>query len=105
MTAGWSEVAPRRNLASQEKLDDYWITMPHGGTSTFYDAPIIEGGEIRNEPEYLTDFWTRHAVRLHSGSVDKTGSSVLLAVGLQRTVFVRKVAAERGQESAYRILS
>lgn len=51
------------NLHPQEGLDDYWITMPHGGTSTFYNAPIIEGGKVRNEPTYLTDFWTEHAVR------------------------------------------
>ncbi|MCA9059138.1 MAG: sulfatase-like hydrolase/transferase, partial [Planctomycetaceae bacterium] len=37
--------------------------MPHGGTSTFYDAQVIEDGVLRKEPEYLTDFWTRHAVR------------------------------------------
>ncbi|QEF98376.1 Arylsulfatase precursor [Stieleria maiorica] len=51
------------NLHPQEGFDDYWITMPHGGTSTFYDAQIIEDGKIRKEPQYLTDFWTRHAVR------------------------------------------
>ncbi|WP_166822823.1 PVC-type heme-binding CxxCH protein [Thalassoroseus pseudoceratinae] len=51
------------NISPQEKLDDYWITMPHGGTSTFYGAKIIEDGKQRNEPEYLTDFWTKHAVR------------------------------------------
>lgn len=51
------------NLRPQEGLDDYWITMPHGGTSTFYNAPIIEDGKIRNEPKYLTDLWTEHAVR------------------------------------------
>lgn len=51
------------NLRPQEGLDDYWITMPHGGTSTFYDAQIIEDGKIRKEPQYLTDFWTDHAVR------------------------------------------
>ena len=50
------------NMTPQEGLDDYWITMPHGGTSTFYDAAIIEDGKIRKEPEYLTDFWTRRAV-------------------------------------------
>ena len=50
------------NLSPQEKLDDYWVTMPHGGTSTFYDANIIENGQQRKEPQYLTDFWTRHAV-------------------------------------------
>ena len=51
------------NMSSQEGLDDYWITMPHGGTSTFYDANIIEAGKIRKEPQYLTDFWTAHAVK------------------------------------------
>ncbi|MDF1844991.1 MAG: sulfatase-like hydrolase/transferase [Rubripirellula sp.] len=51
------------NLFPQEGMDDYWITMPHGGTSTFYDAAIIENGKQRKEPSYLTDFWTEHAVR------------------------------------------
>ncbi|QDU63631.1 Arylsulfatase precursor [Planctomycetes bacterium Pan216] len=58
------------NLNPQEGLDDYWITMPHGGTSTFYGAKIIEDGEIREEPEYLTDFWTRHAVKFIERSAD-----------------------------------
>ncbi|MCA8989608.1 MAG: sulfatase-like hydrolase/transferase, partial [Planctomycetaceae bacterium] len=49
------------NLHPQESFQDYWITMPHGGTSTFYDAQIIENGQLRNEPTYLTDFWTSHA--------------------------------------------
>lgn len=51
------------NLTPQERFDDYWITMPHGGTSTFYDAQIIEDSEVRTEPKYLTDFWTEHAVQ------------------------------------------
>ncbi|MEZ6132905.1 MAG: sulfatase-like hydrolase/transferase, partial [Planctomycetaceae bacterium] len=51
------------NESPQEGFDDYWITMPHGGTSTFYDAQIIENGKLRSEPEYLTDFWTKHAVK------------------------------------------
>ena len=51
------------NLQPQEGLDDYWITMPHGGTSTFYDAKIIENGQQRDEPKYLTEFWTDHAVK------------------------------------------
>lgn len=42
---------------------EYWITMPHGGTSTFYDAEVIEHGKVRHEPTYLTDLWTEHAVR------------------------------------------
>lgn len=50
------------NMQPQEGFK-YWITMPHGGTSTFYDAEVIEHGELRNEPKYLTDLWTEHAVR------------------------------------------
>jgi len=42
------------NLEPQEGLEDYWITMPHGGTRTFHDAEVIENGEIRKEPTYLT---------------------------------------------------
>lgn len=59
------------NLDPQEGFDDYWITMPHGGTSTFYDANIIEDGQIRKEPQYLTDFWTKHAV----GFIEKQAES------------------------------
>ena len=51
------------NLEPNEGLDDYWITMPHGGTSTFHGAQIIEDGKIRKEESYLTDFWTQHALR------------------------------------------
>lgn len=51
------------NLQPQEGLDDYWITMPHGGTNTFYDAKIIEDGQQRSESKYLTEFWTDHAVK------------------------------------------
>ncbi len=50
------------NMQPQEGLDDYWITMPHGGTSTFYGAGIIEDGKQRTEPKYLTEFWTDHAI-------------------------------------------
>ena len=50
------------NMHPQEGLNDEWITMPHGGTSTFYGAQVIDRGEIRTEPSYLTDFWTRNAV-------------------------------------------
>jgi arylsulfatase A-like enzyme len=36
--------------------------MPHGHTTTFYGAQVIEGGKVRGEPAYLTDFWTDHAL-------------------------------------------
>ncbi|MCB1229580.1 MAG: sulfatase-like hydrolase/transferase [Verrucomicrobiae bacterium] len=51
------------NFVPNEGLDDYWITMPAGGTSTFHGAQIIEGGKIRKEESYLTDFWTEHALK------------------------------------------
>lgn len=50
------------NLRPQEGFS-YWITMPHGHTTEFYDAQVIEDGKVRKEPEYLTDLWTRHGVR------------------------------------------
>ncbi len=50
------------NLKPQEGFSA-WITMPHGATSTFYDAEVIENGRLRREPKYLTDFWTERAVR------------------------------------------
>lgn len=49
------------NMTPQEGFDDYWITMPHGATSEFYDAEVIEDGELHTEPRYLTDLWTDHA--------------------------------------------
>jgi arylsulfatase A-like enzyme len=39
-----------------------WTTLPHGHTTTFYDAEIIDGGKVREEPEYLTEFWTDRGV-------------------------------------------
>ncbi len=59
------------NLQPNEGLNDYWITMPHGGTSTFHGAQVIENGEIRKEPEYLTDFWTEHALKFIEQSQGK----------------------------------
>jgi len=50
------------NLKPQEGFT-YWVTKPHGHTSTFYGAKIIENGRIRQEPTYLTDFWTDHGIR------------------------------------------
>lgn len=50
------------NLNPQEGCS-YWVTKPHGASAGFYDQEVIEGGRIRKEPEYLTDFWTRHGVR------------------------------------------
>jgi arylsulfatase A-like enzyme len=50
------------NLTPQEGFTE-WVTMPHGHTTTFYGAEVIQDGKVRKEPSYLTDFWTDHAVR------------------------------------------
>jgi arylsulfatase A-like enzyme len=50
------------NLRPQDGFQ-YWVTMPHGASPGFYDQQVIENGQIRREPGYLTDFWTDHAVR------------------------------------------
>src|SRR5262245_6734824 len=50
------------NLTPQLGFTD-WTTMPHGHTTTFYGAEVIENGKVRKEPTYLTDFWTDCAVR------------------------------------------
>ncbi len=39
-----------------------WITMVRGSTSNFYEDPIIEHGEVKPTPKYMTDLWTDHAV-------------------------------------------
>ncbi|HEX4129235.1 MAG TPA: sulfatase-like hydrolase/transferase [Pirellulales bacterium] len=49
------------NMTPQEGFRD-WVTMPHGATSTFYNAEVIDEGRVRKEPKYLTDFWTDRAV-------------------------------------------
>jgi arylsulfatase A-like enzyme len=48
-----------------------WVTMPHGHTTTFYGAEVIEDGKVRKEPGYLTDFWTDHAVRFIGKNKDR----------------------------------
>ncbi len=50
------------NMRPQEGFS-YWVTMPHGGTTTFYDAEVIENGEVRIESKYLTDLWTEHGMK------------------------------------------
>jgi arylsulfatase A-like enzyme len=50
------------NLNPQEGFS-YWVTTPHGHTTTFYNAEVIEDRKIRKEPRYLTDFWTDHGCK------------------------------------------
>lgn len=58
------------NRQPQEGFE-YWITKPHGHTRGFYDQRVIEGGEIRKEPQYLTDLWTEHGVRFIEANQDQ----------------------------------
>ncbi len=41
----------------------FWITKPDGSTREFYDQPIIEDGQVRNEPGYTTELWTRNGIK------------------------------------------
>jgi arylsulfatase A-like enzyme len=58
------------NLTPQEGFTD-WITMPAGHTTEFYDVPVIENGEIRQESKYLTDLWTERGVKFIEKNKDK----------------------------------
>ncbi|MFV0444478.1 MAG: sulfatase [Planctomycetaceae bacterium] len=49
----------------------HWITKPHGGSAGFYDQEVIENGETRKEPRYLTDLWTDHAVQFIADHKDQ----------------------------------
>lgn len=49
------------NMQPQEGFTD-WITKPHGGSNGFYDQEVIEQGQLRKEPGYLTDLWTDRAI-------------------------------------------
>ena len=57
------------NLRPQEGFT-YWITKPHGGSQGFYGQEVIEDGQIRNEPDYLTDLWTDHGIRFINQNKD-----------------------------------
>ena len=58
------------NLRPQEGFTS-WVTTPHGHTSTFYGARVIEDGEVRKEKGYLTDFWTARAVHFIQKNKDR----------------------------------
>ena len=58
------------NLRPQEGFTT-WITKPHGHTSTFYGAQVIENGKVRKEKGYLTDLWTARAVRFLERNKDR----------------------------------
>lgn len=49
----------------------YWVTKPYGGTNEFYDQEVIEDGELRVEPGYTTDFWTRKGIEFIEQNRDR----------------------------------
>jgi arylsulfatase A-like enzyme len=49
----------------------FWVTTPHGHTRSFHNAEVIEGGRVRKEPRYLTDFWTDHGVKFIEQNKDR----------------------------------
>ena len=57
-----------KNMAPREGFS-FWVTKPHGGASGFYDQPIIENGEVRTEPGYLTEFWTKRGIEFIEESI------------------------------------
>jgi arylsulfatase A-like enzyme len=50
------------NVTPQDGFS-YWITMQRGSTGNMYTDPIIEDGEIKPSPKYMTDLWTEHGVK------------------------------------------
>ncbi len=39
-----------------------WVTKPHGHSTGLYDQEVIEHGQVRVQPGYVTDFWTERAL-------------------------------------------
>ena len=58
------------NLHPQEGFT-FWITKPHGHSRGFYDQEVIEDGEIRIEPTYLTDYWTDRGIEFIEENQDR----------------------------------
>ncbi len=58
------------NMEPQEGFT-FWVTKPHGHTRAFYDQPVIEDGEIRNEETYFTDYWTTRGIEFIEKSLEE----------------------------------
>jgi len=58
------------NLHPQQGFT-FWVTKPHGHSQGFYDQEIIENGEIRTEPSYLTDYWTDRGIEFIEANKDR----------------------------------
>ena len=88
------------NLTPQEGFSS-WITMPHGHTTEFYDVPVIENGQERKEPKYLTDLWTEHGVRFIEQNKDRP---FFLYLAYNGPYCTRPTAAQPRAESACGVL-
>ena len=62
------------NLRPQEGFS-FWVTKPHGSSRGFYDQEVIEDGEIRVEPTYLTEYWTDRGIEFIEANRGKTPPS------------------------------
>lgn len=49
------------NLHASEGFD-FWVTKPDGSTREFYDQEVIENEQVRKEPGYTTELWTRKGI-------------------------------------------
>jgi arylsulfatase A-like enzyme len=58
------------NLHPQEGFR-FWTTKPHGHSQGFYDQQVIENGEVRVEPTYLTDYWTQRGIEFIQANRDR----------------------------------
>lgn len=48
-----------------------WVTKPHGHSTGFIGQEIIENGETRVEPGYLTDYWTERGIAFIEENKDR----------------------------------
>jgi arylsulfatase A-like enzyme len=58
------------NLNPQDGFS-YWATMVRGSTGNMYEDPVIENGEVKKTPKYMTDLWTEHGIRFIEQNKDK----------------------------------
>jgi arylsulfatase A-like enzyme len=58
------------NLHPQEGFS-FWVTKPHGHSRGFYDQEVIEDGQIRVEPTYLTQYWTDRGIEFIEANKDR----------------------------------
>ncbi len=49
----------------------FWVTKPSGHTTEFYDQKIVENGEIREQPKYMTQYWTDRGIEFMEQNKDR----------------------------------